>query len=146
MHGHMAFFGAYAMINLAMITYTLPAFAGVPDEERDTRLGLWAFWLMIGAMFLSLGLLISILTRSQIVAAITSFVLMFLLFIVPVFSESQVAGSRILQCVAAYTNLWNHALDFSKGIVDSRNLVYYATSTALMLFLSVWTLAAKKGQ
>ena len=39
------------MINLAMITYTLPAFTGVPDEERDTRLGLWAFWLMVGGMF-----------------------------------------------------------------------------------------------
>jgi len=51
MHGHMAFFGAYAMINLAMITYALPAFAGVPDESRDTRLGLWAFWLMVGGMF-----------------------------------------------------------------------------------------------
>jgi nitric oxide reductase subunit B len=47
----MAFFGAYAMINLAMITYALPAFARVPDESRDMRLGLWAFWLMIGGMF-----------------------------------------------------------------------------------------------
>ena len=51
MHGHMAFFGAYAMINLAMITYALPVFAGVPEDNRDTRLGLWAFWLMIGGMF-----------------------------------------------------------------------------------------------
>ena len=51
MHGHMAFFGAYAMINLAMITYALPAFAGVAEAEQDIRLGLWAFWLMIGGMF-----------------------------------------------------------------------------------------------
>ena len=29
----------------------MPAFAGVPDEARDMRLGLWAFWLMIGGMF-----------------------------------------------------------------------------------------------
>jgi nitric oxide reductase subunit B len=34
-----------------MITYALPAFAGVPDDARDMRLGLWAFWLMIGGMF-----------------------------------------------------------------------------------------------
>jgi nitric oxide reductase subunit B len=51
MHGHMAFFGAYAMINLAMITYALPAFAAIPNEARDVRLGLWAFCLMIGGMF-----------------------------------------------------------------------------------------------
>lgn len=51
MHGHMAFFGAYAMINLAMITYALPSLTGARDEERQTRLGVWAFWLMIGGMF-----------------------------------------------------------------------------------------------
>jgi nitric oxide reductase subunit B len=51
MHGHMAFFGAYAMINLAMITYALPVLAGVPEDARDMRLGLWAFWLMVGGMF-----------------------------------------------------------------------------------------------
>jgi nitric oxide reductase subunit B len=51
MHGHMAFFGAYAMINLAVISYALPALTGRSDEERQTRLGLWAFWLMVGGMF-----------------------------------------------------------------------------------------------
>jgi nitric oxide reductase subunit B len=51
MHGHMAFFGAYAMIVLAIISYALPALAQAPDESRQTRLGLWAFWLMVGGMF-----------------------------------------------------------------------------------------------
>jgi nitric oxide reductase subunit B len=49
MHGHMAFFGAYAMINLAIITYALPALTGARDEDRQTRLGLRAFWLMVAA-------------------------------------------------------------------------------------------------
>ena len=34
MHGHMAFFGAYAMIVLGIITYALPALTGHADEER----------------------------------------------------------------------------------------------------------------
>ncbi len=51
MHGHLAFFGAYAMIVLAIITYALPALTGRSEEERQTRLGLWAFWLMIAGMF-----------------------------------------------------------------------------------------------
>ncbi|MBI2963544.1 MAG: cbb3-type cytochrome c oxidase subunit I [Deltaproteobacteria bacterium] len=51
MHGHMAFFGAYAMIVLAIISYALPALTGVRDEQRQTRLGLAAFWLMVGGMF-----------------------------------------------------------------------------------------------
>lgn len=51
MHGHLAFFGAYAMINLAMITYALPALTGQRDEARQTTLGYAAFWLMVGGIF-----------------------------------------------------------------------------------------------
>jgi len=51
MHGHMAFFGAYAMINLAIFSYALPRLTGRSDEAHQTRLGLWAFWLMVGGMF-----------------------------------------------------------------------------------------------
>ena len=51
MHGHMAFFGAYVMIVLAIISYSLPALTGRNDEERQTALGIWAFWLMVAGMF-----------------------------------------------------------------------------------------------
>jgi nitric oxide reductase subunit B len=51
MHGHMAFFGAYAMINLAIITYALPSLTGTSEESRQTRMGFWAFWLMVAGMF-----------------------------------------------------------------------------------------------
>ena len=51
MHGHMAFFGAYVMIVLAIISYALPALTGRNDEERQTALGIWAFWLMVAGMF-----------------------------------------------------------------------------------------------
>jgi nitric oxide reductase subunit B len=51
MHGHMAFFGAYAMIVLAITSFALPALTGRRDEETQTGLGLWAFWLMVGGMF-----------------------------------------------------------------------------------------------
>jgi nitric oxide reductase subunit B len=51
MHGHMAFFGAYAMIVLAMISYALPGLTGRSEEERQTRAGVVAFWLMVAGMF-----------------------------------------------------------------------------------------------
>ena len=49
MHGHSAFFGAYVMIVLAVITYALPALTG-RDETRDRTIGLWAFWLQVTGM------------------------------------------------------------------------------------------------
>lgn len=106
----------------------------------------YLFIVLVGALFLSLGMLVSILTRSQVVAAIVSFAAMFLLFLGPVFFEGLVSGAGSLKDAFAYVNLWNQAGDFSKGIVDSRPLVYYASATFVLLFTAVRALAAKKGR
>ncbi|MDQ2991173.1 MAG: cbb3-type cytochrome c oxidase subunit I [Pseudomonadota bacterium] len=50
MHGHAAFYGAYAMIVLAMITYALPSITPGRREE-GSAVGYWAFWLQLGGMF-----------------------------------------------------------------------------------------------
>jgi nitric oxide reductase subunit B len=50
MHGHAAFYGAYAMIVLAMISYALPAMAPGRREEGSS-IGYWSFWLQIAGMF-----------------------------------------------------------------------------------------------
>lgn len=43
MHGHLAFWGAYAMIVLAIISYAMPNLTG--RKLYDTTTGLYAFWL-----------------------------------------------------------------------------------------------------
>ncbi|HEY0720901.1 MAG TPA: cbb3-type cytochrome c oxidase subunit I [Gammaproteobacteria bacterium] len=47
-HGHMAFFGAYVMINLTMISYAMPLLRGrtLANSSRQQTLETWAFWLM----------------------------------------------------------------------------------------------------
>ncbi|WP_347332472.1 cbb3-type cytochrome c oxidase subunit I [Marinimicrobium locisalis] len=50
MHGHAAFYGAYVMIVLAMITYALPSMTHGRREEGSV-MGYWAFWLQIAGMF-----------------------------------------------------------------------------------------------
>src|SRR5678810_1087643 len=50
MHGHSAFFGAYAMIVLSVIVYAMPIMGG-RDESKESSAGLWAFWLQIAGMF-----------------------------------------------------------------------------------------------
>ncbi|MGZ3773850.1 MAG: cbb3-type cytochrome c oxidase subunit I [Pseudobdellovibrionaceae bacterium] len=42
MHGHMAFWGAYACLVLAIITYTLPLLTG--RKLQDTAMNVFAFW------------------------------------------------------------------------------------------------------
>ncbi|RZI42600.1 nitric-oxide reductase large subunit [Herbaspirillum sp. HC18] len=50
MHGHAAFYGAYAMIVLAVISYVRPyLLRGLPPQESPV--GYWAFWLQLAGMF-----------------------------------------------------------------------------------------------
>src|SRR5690606_32879249 len=50
MHGHAAFYGAYAMIIMAVIVYALPSLTQGRDE-RGTSVGYWSFWLQLAGMF-----------------------------------------------------------------------------------------------
>lgn len=50
MHGHAAFFGAYAMIVMAMISYAMPSMTR-DSEEQGSGIGYWAFWLQVSGMF-----------------------------------------------------------------------------------------------
>ena len=47
-HGHLAFYGAYVMINLAIITYAFPNMRGV--RPYNQILNMWSFWVMTSAM------------------------------------------------------------------------------------------------
>ncbi len=51
MHGHSAFYGAYVMVVLAVITYAMPHLTRGGREDRESTLGYWAFWLQAVGMF-----------------------------------------------------------------------------------------------
>jgi nitric oxide reductase subunit B len=50
MHGHAAFFGAYVMIVLAMISYAMPTMTHTRDDSGSS-IGYWAFWMQVSGMF-----------------------------------------------------------------------------------------------
>jgi nitric oxide reductase subunit B len=57
-HGHMAFYGAYAMVILTMISYTMPIMRGrEANSNKSQVVEMWAFWLMtISMVFITLFL------------------------------------------------------------------------------------------
>ncbi|HID45352.1 MAG TPA: nitric-oxide reductase large subunit [Chromatiaceae bacterium] len=58
-HGHMAFYGAYVMIVLAMISYAMPLMRGreACNSARSQSMEMWSFWLMtISMVFITLFL------------------------------------------------------------------------------------------
>ncbi len=47
-HGHLAFFGAYVMVNLAIITYAMPKLRNM--QPYNQTLNMWSFWIMCSGM------------------------------------------------------------------------------------------------
>ena len=47
-HAHLSFFGAYVMLNLAMITYTMPYLRN--RQPYNQVLNMWSFWMMTSGM------------------------------------------------------------------------------------------------
>lgn len=50
-HGHMAFYGAYVMVVICIISYAMPIMRGrAANDQRAQVLEMWSFWLMTIAM------------------------------------------------------------------------------------------------
>lgn len=96
----------------------------------------------IGALFLALGIFASALTKNQLIAAILAFAMTFGLILLGLL-ESLVNDGK-LRSAFSYLNVLQQMEDFSKGIVDTRALVYYATASLFFLFLTSRALEARK--
>ena len=57
-HGHMAFYGAYVMVNLAIISYAMPLMRGRAANSNKAQVAeMWGFWLMtVSIVFITLFL------------------------------------------------------------------------------------------
>ncbi len=119
-----------------------------PMPVLATYLGLFA----AGAMFLALGLWISSLVRSQIVAALMALAvnLLFILgglmilggFYTPP-ADAQQSTFRIMNFLSVPLHI---SQDFSRGIIDTRHLVLYASVTLAALFLTMRSLERRRWQ
>jgi ABC-2 type transport system permease protein len=97
---------------------------------------------LVGALFVSVGVLISSMTKNQIVAAIATFALLFAFFMAgfaPYFLESE----RWIE-IASHASCIRHMMAFSRGVVDTRAVVFYLSLTAWALFATVRVVEARR--
>ena len=124
----------FFIVTLAMTLYyvvLLYAF-GSPDSGP-----VWSGYLgliLYGATALSVGLLASSLTNNQIVALVVGFGILLILSLIDL-ASGQVDG--VWETILSQIGLTAHLDDFSRGIVDTNNIVYYLSVTAVFLFLTV---------
>jgi len=129
------FFGALGLY-LAMLAVTL-LYVGIlfvyGNPEWKPLVAAYLGLLLMGGAFLAIGLLISSTTSNQIVAGVITFVVFLLLWIVGWFAES--AGPTIGP-ITSYLSITEHFDDFSKGIIDTKHVIYYMSLITFGLFLT----------
>src|SRR5262245_19803552 len=106
--------------------------------------------ILAGAMFLSLGMWVSSLVRSQMVAALIALAMSSVLLLgglltlsgtLPPPSDTGVLWNRLL----VYFSVPLHfSRDFARGIIDTRHVVLSLSSTLACLFLSVRSLESRR--
>ena len=127
--GAMALYGV--MLLVTMIHIALLFVYGQP--EWKPILTAYVGLLLLGGCFISLGLLISSLTRNQIVAGMVTFAVFLLLWIITWIGSF--SGPTVDQ-LTQYLSIIDHLEDFSKGVVDTKHLIYYVSFITFGLFLT----------
>lgn len=138
------FFGAFAFY-AALLATTLPHLV-ILRVFSQPQMGVVLFgyvgMLLIGALYIAVGLFASCCTRHQLLAAVIAMaILSVFTFLVDYFADS--AGAT-LRGVLMYVNVPAHFDEFTKGILDSRSLVFFLTSTVFFLFLGTKVLESKR--
>ncbi len=139
------FLAALAFLAFSLVmTFPIPltvALLGRPDA--GAILGGYLGALLMGGAYLAIGLCCSGLTENQIVAFITGVVACFALFIV---GEDFVIMSApsALAPVLSYVGLGSHYRSILRGVIDSRDVVYYVSVIAFFLYANVRALAERK--
>jgi len=131
------FFGAwiaYIFLWSLTVVFFILLHTIAPFDWAPVLGGYIGTWLLGGAL-ISFGILTSSLTRNQMIAAFLCFAILLLLFCVGILGVfiNDPETTRLIR----YLSILDHVESFSKGILDTRPIVFYLSITTTILFLAV---------
>ncbi len=129
------FFGSLifmtTIIGVIFVYYAIIEFYGSPDRLA-TFSGILGLWLE-GALFVAIGLMASSWTRNQMVAAICTYLILFMLYF-SVTLEKFLSGT--LGALVSYSGVWSHTKNFSAGLITLSDVTYFVTGIVLSLLIT----------
>jgi ABC-2 type transport system permease protein len=137
------FLAAWALIGFALlptlIYYITIAFLG--DIDNGPVIGGYLGLLLMAGVYVAIGLLASSLTENQIVAFIVALLLMFTFFMM---DKVLIFVPDFMTSVVEYLGIDFHFSNIARGVIDSRDVVYFGSMLGFTLYLSVVSLERRK--
>jgi len=112
--------------------------------QPSTLIGTMTGIFLLGGLYMSIGCCASSLTRNQIIAAMITLGIGITLFLVSFFAGSFSKATGVTAQVMAQLALMEHMKDFSRGIVDTRPVIFYLSFTVLFLFLNLKVVESRR--
>lgn len=137
------FFAALGVLGIGvLLTLAYPiTISRMGDLDWGAVIGGYLGLLLMGGAYLAIGVMASSWTRNQVVAFIVAFAICFALFLVgkliPLLPPS-LAG------VLEYISIDAHFANIARGVIDTRDVVYYLSLIGCCLFLAVQSLDSRR--
>jgi ABC-2 type transport system permease protein len=127
------------LVGLTAVYAVTISFVGPLD--KGPTIGGYVGLFLLGATYAAIGLMASAFTRNQIVAFITGFAICFALFLLGKLTQLM---PEALQGVLSFLGTDAHFESFSRGVIDTRHVIYYLSVTAVSLVVATLALESRK--
>ena len=130
----------FAIMIGATVLYPLiiSLYAKIPFSET---LGAYVGYLLVGAVFVAIGLFASSLTENQVTAAVIAMIILLSLYFLP--SLATTTGGWIGSAIQWIAPLSRYS-EFTTGIFNFSSVIFYISFTGVMLFVTVMNLERKR--
>ena len=130
-------FAACLVTFTILVVATLPGVIGVAliaSAAWKVILCGYAGLFLLGSAFISLGIFASTLTRNQIISSILTFGALLVLWFL---GEAKSSAGPTIGAILEYVSVSKHFEGLSKGLIDSRDILYFVVFSVLFLFLTL---------
>jgi len=138
------FFGALVFMFISLLlSISLPItlmFLG--NVDLGPIIGGYLGALLLGGSYLALGLFISSLTKNQIIAFLLSLAFSFVIFIIGA-DFVLMKAPAFLAPIMRFFGLGSHFYNIAKGVIDSKDVIYYGSFIFLFLWLNARTIESR---
>jgi ABC-2 type transport system permease protein len=109
--------------------------------DRGVAIGGYIGLILMGAAYVSIGVMCSALTRNSIVAFIASFGISFALYL---FGKLVQVVPEAIQPIVAFLAIDGHFENIGRGVIDSRDVIYYLSVIGTCLLLATTSLESRR--
>ena len=111
------------------------------NPDIGPMIGGYVGMVLFGAAFLAIGVLASSLTQNQVIAALVAVAILLALWLLNAFTS---AFRPPISDALNYLTIIGHYSDFGRGVIDSKDVIYYLSVIVVALFLGTRALETRR--